>query len=108
MTHSHVPLLLLHYPRPGAADFTLSRRSHLSSIYYHQALDRYQDDKKALIEEIHRESLQGEDEEEFDDEAIASACQGSDKQSQRALEVNGFQRTISSMVSLLTLSEAAS
>lgn len=107
MTHSHVSLLLLHYPLPGSREFMLSQRSHLSSIYYHQALDKYQGDKKALMEEIHRESLVDEDE-EFDDEINASACQGSDKHSQRALEVNGFQKTISSMVSLLSLSEATS
>ncbi|KIR59904.1 hypothetical protein I314_04339 [Cryptococcus bacillisporus CA1873] len=43
--------------------------------------------------------LSFEDEnEEFDEEAIASACQGSDKQTQRALEVNAFHRTITSMI----------
>lgn len=78
MTHSHVSLLLLHYPLQGSSEFMLSRPSHLSSIYYHQALDKYQGDKKALMEEIHRESLVDEND-EFDDEINASACQGSDK-----------------------------
>lgn len=51
--------------------------------------------------------LSFEDEnEEFDEEAIASACQGSDKQTQRALEVNAFHRTITSMVSLFALNES--
>lgn len=110
MTHSHVSLLLLHYPLQGSSEFMLSRPSHLSSIYYHQALDKCQGDKNALVEEIHRQSmLSFEDEnEEFDEEAIASACQGSDKQTQRALEVNAFHRTITSMVSLFALNEMLS
>lgn len=110
VTHSHASLLLLHYPRTDAGDFRLSRRSHFSSIYYHQALDKCQGDKNALVEEIHRQSmLSFEDEnEEFDEEAIASACQGSDKQTQRALEVNAFHRTITSMVSLFALNEMLS
>lgn len=108
VTHSHASLLPSHYSRTDAGDFRLSRRSHLSSIYYHQALDKCQGDKNVLVEEIHRQSmLSFEDEnEEFDEEAIASACQGSDKQTQRALEVNAFHRTITSMVSLFALNES--
>lgn len=58
--------------------------SHLSSIYYHQALDKFQGDKNALIEEIQRESILSleDEDEELAEEANASACQGSDKQTQ--------------------------
>lgn len=110
VTHSHASLLLLHYPRTGAKSFMISRRSHFSSIYYHQALDKFQGNKNALVEEIQRESILSleDEDEEFAEEANASSCQGSDKQTQRTSEVNGFQRTITSTMSLFALNETVS
>ncbi|KIR39869.1 hypothetical protein I307_05490 [Cryptococcus deuterogattii 99/473] len=73
-------------------------------------LDKFQGDKNALIEEIQRESILSleDEDEEFAEEADASASQGSDKQTQRTSEVSGFQRTITSTVNLFALNEIVS